>query len=254
LVCCEVSAAAEGWLVEDVEADGWLVEDVEDDGWLVEADGLEDELLVVSVLELMPDVDELDELGELELLEALLGELDCDEETDCPACFDWSSAAWVRGPMMPSIGPGSKPLSFSDCWSCLTDSSPAALPDLALPDDAPLADDVSDEAPVDAEVEAEGEVAEDGGCDDCEAPAALLAGWLSAANTVPAAMSAATSASFFISMEMILSREVRPGRRTQLPCPLRPRISRVASAMERATRSRTEAVTTRCAGRRRSHA
>ncbi len=44
---------------------------------------------------------------------------------DSDAC----SAAWVFGPIMPSIGPGSKPWSFSDCCSCLTDASP---PDVAL--------------------------------------------------------------------------------------------------------------------------
>src|SRR5258706_15749734 len=119
--------------------------------------------------------------------------------------------------MMPSIGPGSKPLAFSDCWSCFTDSSPAAFAGLAGADvsaGALVDAEVSAAAPVDAEVEAAGAAA--AGFDWALAPLSF-AGWLSAANAVPAAMSAATSASFFISMDMILSREVRPRTRTQLP-------------------------------------
>jgi hypothetical protein len=253
LVCCDVSAAAEGWLLEDdgwlVEDDGWLVEAL---GWLVEADdGFDaDNELVVSVLELMLD----EVLGVLEALEAL-GELD-DDEADCSACFEASSAAWVRGPMMPSIGPGSKPLSFSDCWSCFTDSSPAAFALAGLADvsaEALLEADVSAAAPLDV-VELAGEAV--AGCDDCDCALApdCFAGWLSAAKTVPAAMSAATSASFFISMDSILSREVRPGTLTQLPCPPRTRKSGVTRAIARATRSRSGALTAACADRRRSHA
>jgi hypothetical protein len=60
---------------------------------------------------------------------------------DCEAPFDWlywSSAACVRGPMMPSIGPGSKPASFSIFWVCFTFSSPALADWVAAGADATL--------------------------------------------------------------------------------------------------------------------
>src|SRR5882672_1328640 len=48
------------------------------------------------------------------------------------------SAAWVLGPILPSISPGSWPLSLSACWTARTCS---VLPPLAMwPPFAPLAD------------------------------------------------------------------------------------------------------------------
>jgi hypothetical protein len=48
-----------------------------------------------------------------------------DGEPDAHCCC----ACWVLGPMMPSIGPGSQPWSFSCCCSCRTEASPCCEPD-----------------------------------------------------------------------------------------------------------------------------
>src|SRR5688572_24187062 len=117
---------------------------------------------------------------------------------------------------MPSIGPGSKPLSFSACCSCFTDSSPWALEADWLAEaeaagwfaeaDGWLAEaDWFAEAEAAgwfAEAEAAGWLADDAGW----FAEAVAAGWLVDADvclslsvpaiTVPAAMSAATRASF----------------------------------------------------------
>src|SRR5688572_15494814 len=110
---------------------------------------------------------------------------------------------------MPSIGPGSKPLSFSACCSCFTDSSPWALEAEAL--FVELADGWLAEADWFAEAEAAGWFAEADAAgwlaDDAGWLAeAVAAGWLVDADvclslsvlaiTVPAAMRAVTRASF----------------------------------------------------------
>jgi hypothetical protein len=111
----------DGWFVED-EAD-WFAED--EAGWFVEDEAdwfAEDEADWFAEAE----PDRPDEDAELPATEFRPG-------MSAFACFAWSMAAWVRGPMMPSTGPGSKPLSFSACWSCFTCSSPCeALPAEAL--------------------------------------------------------------------------------------------------------------------------
>jgi hypothetical protein len=210
-----------GWLVEAVDAgwfteaedDGWLAE-AEDDGWLAEAD------------------DGLDDCEEPAMFRPGMSAF---------ACFAWSMAAWVRGPMMPSTGPGLKPLSFSACCSCFTDSSPAILPPLMLLSEAEaplveLAEGWLVEAEAEAAgwfVEAEAEAA--GWFVEAEADAAgwfveaevVAAGWLADAEVAaglfspaiaePAAISAATRASFLNSMVVFLSsyteRKTRANRR-----------------------------------------
>jgi hypothetical protein len=98
----------------------------------------------------LSDEDDDEEEGVLMLLSELEGaedgaavlllasELVLDEEE---APCDAVCAAWVFGPMMPSIGPGSKPLSFSDCCSWRTESVPALV---LLDDEAPWSDVVAD--------------------------------------------------------------------------------------------------------------
>jgi hypothetical protein len=137
--------------------------------------------------------------------------------------------------LTPSIGPGSKPLSFSACWSWRTDSSPWAwLPEaLAEPEllpceaEAPLVPEplVEPEAieedegwlvePEDADCFEEADWLEDAeGLEDADWFAEVEAdGWLveaddallSAAITEPAAISAATRASFLNFMGCVLS-------------------------------------------------
>lgn len=91
---------------------------------------------------------------------------------------DWphlSIAAWVFGPRMPSIGPGSQPCAFSCCCCWRTDSSPLALalaPDALSEADA-LFDDLSS-------VELDGDCDELGDCDldgDCELVDDAAEGW-----------------------------------------------------------------------------
>ena len=91
------SVVDEGWF-EEAEVDGWL-EGAEVDGWLAEA-----------VLE---GVDEAEVDGWL--VEAELDDWFVDELALVSDFLDASRAACVFGPITPSIGPGSKPLSFSDC-------------------------------------------------------------------------------------------------------------------------------------------
>jgi hypothetical protein len=208
-------AEAEGWLVDadwfaEAEAEGWLADadwfaEAEADGWLAEAEDEENGL--------EPEAE-----AEAPAAASRPG-------MSAPADFACAIAAWVCGPMTPSTGPGSKPLSFSACWSWRTDSSPAdwlapavAPCDeaLSLEADMPLEADVSLEADMPLEELAEGWFAEaevPALCADCDcvalAPWWVEAeedeGWLFAAIAVPAAMSAATRASFFISMCLILS-------------------------------------------------
>jgi len=103
--------------------------------WLAELDGVVELLGAVE-----PDgaVELVEAAGDCEAREdwdsSLLAEgpdeaLELDEvEALAPLdCWYWSSAACVRGPMMPSIGPGSKPASFSICCCWRTWSLPLAL-------------------------------------------------------------------------------------------------------------------------------
>jgi hypothetical protein len=130
-----------------------------------------------------------------ELLVALVPPLAPEEACDFDWLY-WSRAACVRGPMMPSIGPGSKPASFSMRCVCFTFSSPALAdwPWLAAGADAALADSEALE-----------------GC--CGDDWALLAGccgadWVAfvdceavsccAAYALPAAMRAATAMASFL--------------------------------------------------------
>ena len=124
-----------GWFVDDELLEGALLVDgavlvPEDDG--VAGAALVDGLLIeldAGALFVPPDEalldgaafvpldDELLDGAALVPLEALL---EADGEPDA----HFSCAAWVFGPMMPSIVPGSQPWSLSCCWSCFTDSSP----------------------------------------------------------------------------------------------------------------------------------
>jgi hypothetical protein len=225
LVVAAASLDAVGWLDEAVlagwfaeaELAGWLVEAVAD-GWLAEAEGW---------------LAEADEDGWFSEAEAWLD--DCDAPAtfrpgmSAFACFALSIAAWVRGPMTPSTGPGSKPLSFNACCSCFTDSSPAILPPLMLLSEAEAllveAEALGwfDEAEAAGWLVDEDDMLEDGWLAEAEEVAAgwlveaEVAGLLSAAIAEPAAISAATRASFLNSMVVILSsyteRKTRSNRR-----------------------------------------
>ena len=171
------------WLEVDDEGmlDDWLL--FEDGDWLLELDdgdvlaeapwSLDVELEVLEgLLELPMLLEEddglaLDEVDDGEALEAL--------EPDCPHLL---IAAWVLGPMMPSIGPGSHPCDFSCCCCSRTDSLPWALPPMLEPDIPP-------DALVSLELdEEEGELLLDeldGDCElvaDCELFEELEEGWL----------------------------------------------------------------------------
>ena len=206
---CEASEVDEGWLLEAEEADwfaealvaGWLAEAVEA-GWFVE-DGAEGWLAEAVVAGWLAEA-EADELLEAEpSIPAIC----------TPAACAWSMAACVFGPLTPSIGPGSKPLSFSACCSCRTDSSPWAW--LPLPE-AAIEEGWFAEAEADgwfAEAEVDGWFAEAAGwlaeADTAgwlaEADVCLSAGLLSPAKAVPAAINAAARASFLNSMVIFLS-------------------------------------------------
>ena len=100
------------------EAAGWLLLAV-GAGWFVLADGAG--WLVLA-----------DEDGWLVLVDAWLALEPVEPEADAlcePHCC-W--AACVFGPMMPSIAPGSQPLSFSDCCSWRTSSEPFEEPEALL--------------------------------------------------------------------------------------------------------------------------
>jgi hypothetical protein len=122
------------WLLEVLD-EGWFADD--DDGWLLEAE-LADWFVELELAGWFAELELADWLAELELA-GWFAEAEVEAEDGAElspamsalAAFAWSIAACVRGPMMPSIGPGSNPLSFNACCSCLTDSSPCA-PELAL--------------------------------------------------------------------------------------------------------------------------
>jgi hypothetical protein len=223
------------WLVE-ADDDGWLVD--EDWAWFAELeadDGLAEPLEADWFAEAEPEADWFAD-----------AEPDWPDDAEAPAtefrpgmsalaCFAWSTAACVRGPMMPSTGPGSKPLSFSACWSWRTDSSPwDALPEAdapLVPEALPLADaplvpeapllELLDEPLVALEAMLEDWLAEaeaDGWLVDEEdwLAEAEVAGWLDEAEDLsvldwpaaiaePAAIRAATRASFLNCMVGILS-------------------------------------------------
>lgn len=200
-----VEADAAGWFAE-ADAAGWLAEadaagcSAEADGWFAEADdGLDD----AEATELRPGMSAF-------------------------ACFALSIAACVRGPMMPSTGPGSKPLSFSACWSCFTDSSPLAAGALLTLEPLVELDAIAEGWFAEAEAAgwfAEAEAA--GWFADAEAAGWLVdaagwfaeaevAGWLADADfslsagwfpaiAVPAAIRAAARASFLNFMVCVLS-------------------------------------------------
>jgi hypothetical protein len=197
-----VEEAADGWFIEAeldglAEAeddgssavdDGWFAE-AEDDGWLAEAEAPIEPL--VEACALSPGMSAF-------------------------AACALSMAACVRGPLMPSTGPGSKPLSFSACCSWRTDSSPC---DALAEADAPFAalepllalEDIPEDWL--AEAEAAGWLLDDEGW----FAEADVDGWLAeadlslselvwpAAIAVPAAIRAAASASFLNSMVCVLS-------------------------------------------------
>ncbi len=114
-------------------------------------------------------------------------------------------AAWVFGPMTPSIGPGSKPLSFRDCCSCFTDSSPF--------EEALAEPDVREDCPAEAEVSLEAEGAIEDVVPEERAVAPLDSGmegdvW---AKAVPAEIKASAAMSFlgFMSLPFnLVCREV----------------------------------------------
>lgn len=113
---------------EGIELDDWLLR--EDGDWVLAELEVPD-----GVLELFIELDdERSELPEGEALDAL--------EPDWPHL---SIAAWVFGPRMPSIGPGSQPCDFSCCCCWRTDSSPLALAlvPVALSEADALVDDLS---------------------------------------------------------------------------------------------------------------
>lgn len=150
------------------------------------------------------------------------------EEEVPPDCWPHCCcAAWVRGPMMPSIGPGSQPCDLSCCCSWRTDSSPCCAPDGPLPEAAlplPLIDDAFEPCAEADELfvpELPEPIEDPLGLPDCEAPLvpleeglacavscgceeedweACLSDVLSAAIAPVAAITAATRASLFISM------------------------------------------------------
>ncbi|HYC36099.1 MAG TPA: hypothetical protein VEC19_06735 [Usitatibacter sp.] len=136
----EELAEVEAWLVEALllDAEPWLVEAVlpEAEPWLVEAMLPEAEPWLVEAV--LPEAEPWLVLAE-ELWPALEPS-DADDEPACPHCC---IAACVRGPMMPSIGPGSQPLSFRACCCWRTSSEPceAPLADALSEADAPLPDD-----------------------------------------------------------------------------------------------------------------
>jgi hypothetical protein len=132
----------------------WLLVPCEDDGWeaplapVVLPDELVPELLWPEPREL-PLVPEAEEpfVDEAPVDPPLMPEAEPLVLPDAPLVLEpealatWSRpgtsaladfacwmAAWVRGPMMPSTGPGSKPLSFSACCNWRTDSSPCDAP------------------------------------------------------------------------------------------------------------------------------
>jgi hypothetical protein len=199
-------AELEAWLVEADEA-GWLADAV-DAGWFAEA---EDEGWFADA--------ELD--GWLAEADVLLEAEPSMPATCTPAALAWSMAACVRGPLTPSTGPGSKPLSFSACWSWRTDSSPLAwLPEaLALvPFEAeaelvPFEPLVEPEAIEEddgwlVEAEDEGWFVDAGWLAEAEADGWLVEAddaLLSAAITEPAAIRAAARASFLNFMDCVLS-------------------------------------------------
>lgn len=217
-------AELEGWF-EEAELDGWLLEvEAEDDGWLDEAEAEEDGWFIDDDWLAEPEV-------EAWLLEPALA--DWLDEPDAPpaearpgmsalACLAWSIAAWVLGPILPSTAPGSKPLSFSACWSWRTDSSPCAMLLALFALVAPF-----------VEAEAAGWFAEADWLAEAELDGwfavAETAGWLAeldfsvedwpAAMAEPAAIRAAARASFLNSMDVILSYTKRgdTGRCRALP-------------------------------------
>lgn len=226
----------EGWFVEDEaldgedddpidddeDEDGWFVEAEEDDGWLVdEEEPIEEPLAPEAPLEPSEPLEPADELEPEALLRPGM--------SAPAACACWI-AACVRGPILPSTGPGSKPLSFSACCSWRVCSSPPWLADAEAPCEEPLSLEadwlLEADLPLEADWPLEAgwslELAEP--CADCDVLAPLSLeddeeGWLFAARAVPAAISAATRASFLNSMEVFLSSmKVLPARRAHAKC------------------------------------
>jgi hypothetical protein len=230
---CEASEDADGWLAE-AEVDGWLAEAVVA-GWLAEA-VVAGWFAEAELAGWFAEAEVDGWLAEAEV-DGWFAEAEADDApvssmpAICtPAALAWSMAACVRGPLMPSIGPGSKPLSLSACCSFFTDSSPCAFePELMLLSaEAPLP--VCDAPLVELEAIADGWFAEAeaaGWFAEAEAAGWLAdaagwfaeadaAGWFAEADvclslsvppaiTEPAAMRAATRASFLNSMVKVLS-------------------------------------------------
>ena len=116
-----------GWLLDVAGmlpvVDGSLVAAVEfdeDDGWLEALDWLDDagwfdeDAGWLALVEL-----EADAPPEMPSAARVCWSSEPDPDKPC-ACWKLVSAAWVFGPILPSIGPGSWPLSFSACWTCFT--------------------------------------------------------------------------------------------------------------------------------------
>jgi hypothetical protein len=249
---CDVSEVDEGWL--EVDEDDWFVEPELAD-WLPEpelADWFAEPLLAEfdapepiepELADWFAEAELGDWLPEPKLADWLPDDAALSRPAICaPAALAWSIAACVRGPLMPSIGPGSKPLSFSACWSWRTDSSPWAWLPEALAEPEVLAFDAEALlAPFEPLFEPEAIEDEEGwlaeaedadGFDDADwlddadwfvdADGLDVADWfaeveadgwlveadealLSAAITEPAAIKAAARASFLNFMDCVLS-------------------------------------------------
>lgn len=93
VVAGSLVAAEGGWLADDDEADGWLL--------LVEPEA------------------EAEAPPETPSAERVCWSSWPEPEMPC-ACWKLCNAAWVFGPILPSTGPGSLPLSFRACWTWRT--------------------------------------------------------------------------------------------------------------------------------------
>jgi hypothetical protein len=203
------SVVEDGWF-EEAEVDGWF-EEAEVDGWLAD-DVVEDWFDEAEVDGWLADAEADGWFIELDAVAADAPATEARPGMSALACLALSIAACVLGPITPSTGPGSKPLSFRACWSCFTDSSPFAM--LALEslfaELGWLADaDWLVDADADWLVEADAE----GWFAEAVAAGWFIdaAGWLADADlsvfamTEPAVIRAATRASFLNCMVVILS-------------------------------------------------
>ena len=194
----------------------WLELEPEDGDWLLDDEGLEllpevpsplEALLVVSLpleglplepLEVPPPIelprdDELPDEPELPEDE-LEPELPDDAlELPEPHCC---CAASVRGPMMPSTGPGSHPCDFSCCCSWRTESVPPLLLPLLEPE-LPIEDELLEGDWLEDELD-DGDWLAD--CDDLDADCLEVSDdeVLDCANAVPEASRAATAMASFL--------------------------------------------------------